>query len=90
MKQLLTRHYQAIRNRGLIDENTDTDDFLRKLEEEFIELCTEQERDLFVNEAIDCMCVITNMLTHMGVDIEKELLKNVLTQEKRANENRTN
>lgn len=85
MLKLFKRHYQAIVDRGLITKETETDDFLIKLEEEFIELCEEPGRELFIQEAIDCLCVITNMLQHLEVDIEKELLQNVIRQEARGN-----
>ena len=88
MKKLFKRHYQAIILRGLITDNTNINDFLRKIEEEFIELCIEQENDKFIQEAIDLIMVCVNMLQYKGVNIESELLKNILVQEKRAKLNK--
>jgi phosphoribosyl-ATP pyrophosphohydrolase len=86
MLNLLKRHYQAIVNRGLITKETGIDDFLVKLKEEYNELQDAYNDEQFIQESIDCMCVITNMLQHIGVDIEKELIKNIEVQERRANE----
>jgi phosphoribosyl-ATP pyrophosphohydrolase len=85
MKNLLKRHYQAIVNRGLITSKTQTSDFVKKIKEEFDEMQDAYNDEDFIQESIDCMCVITNMLQHLGVDIEKELIKNIEIQEKRAN-----
>lgn len=89
MKKLFQQHYQAIVKRGLINDDTNLDDFLDKLDEEVFEL--KESIDFWViekfkQESIDCICVLTNMLQHLGVDIEVELRKNIKIQEKRANE----
>jgi len=81
---LFKRHYNAIVKRGLIDKNTTTNEFHDKLHEELDELndvwtCKEE----FVKEATDCIHVLVNMLIHEGVDIEKELIKNIEHNETR-------
>lgn len=81
---LQLRHYEAIKKRGLINNKTKPEDFLEKLNEEFEELLYEDQEDLFIQEAIDCISVLNNMLIHMKVDIKEELLKNILVQEKRS------
>ena len=89
MKNLFERHYQAIVKRGLINDDTNLDDFLDKLDEEVFELKESIDfwvTEKFKQESIDCICVLTNMLQHYGVDIESELIKNIEIQEKRAYE----
>lgn len=97
MKKLFERHYQAIVKCGLIDDDTTILDFAEKIAEEQLELQKELFKSFFVGsnnleqEAIDLVCSTINMLVHFGYDIEQELLKNIETQEKRANEkNNTN
>ena len=96
MKKLFKRHYQSIVNRGLITENKTTIvDFKNKIREEFYELSDSITIDMYLNEvftdnskqeSIDLVMTVLNMLEYMGVDIEKELIKNIELQEKRANE----
>ena len=86
MKKLIKRHYQAIVSRLLITKKTTIQDFLNKLDEEVAELKSAKTKKEFNQEAIDCMCVIINMLQHFNVKIKKELIKNIEIQEKRANE----
>lgn len=93
MIKLLKRHYNAIVKRGLIKEETTLLDFVAKSEEEVLEYSIECYHEYYNNagknwkqEAIDLICSVTNALIHHNVDIEKELLKNIETQEKRANE----
>lgn len=87
MKQLFKEHYQAIIKRGLITKNTHVFEFLEKLDEEVKELNESFNYshldEKFVQEAIDCICVMTNMLQHFGVDIEKALKKNINFQKAR-------
>jgi NTP pyrophosphatase (non-canonical NTP hydrolase) len=98
MKKLLERHYEAIVKRGLINKTTSLLDFKIKINEEHRELIKAIYNDNDLNytfnilsddtkqEAIDIIMVIVNMLQHFNVDIEKELIKNIEIQEKRANE----
>ena len=95
MKELFKQHYQAIVNRGLINEHTSLFDFKCKIYEEYGELNDSLAQDHFTNssvvlsnesiqESIDLVMTVFNMLQHNGVDIEKELIKNIETQEKRV------
>lgn len=94
MKDLLLRHYIAIKQRGLISSDTSLDQFMDKLEEEYIELRSEyanyfdEQRNPdgdFIHEAIDVVMVILNMLQHYDVDFIDELKHNVKYQESRIN-----
>jgi NTP pyrophosphatase (non-canonical NTP hydrolase) len=104
MLKLIKRHYQATSNRGLITDDTDICDFKNKIIEEFNELITELDFNYYKipifgdqslsnslrQESIDLVITVLNMLHHYGVDIEKELLKNIELQEKRAKTTNTN
>ena len=87
MEELFFRHYQAIKARALINDNTTLNDILGKLEEELYEFREAIDFNLtekFRQETIDVICVLANMLKHMDVDLKTELEKNVITQEIRA------
>lgn len=87
MKELFKRHYQAIVKRGLIHDKVNIHDFFLKVTEEMQELSNAiYENDNIEQEAIDLMMTTVNLCTWLGIDIEKELLKNTEIQEKRANE----
>ncbi len=97
MKKLIIRHYNACINRGVIGVYTSLFDFKEKIKEEYTELNDSLENDLktdykpklsdeTIQESIDVVMSNLNMLMYNGVDIEKEILKNTLIQEKRANE----
>ncbi len=70
MKEVFKRHYKTIVNRGLITPETQATDFIKKLIEEVNELQDACNREDAIQEAIDCICVLTNMLIHHEVDIE--------------------
>lgn len=95
MQELFERHYQAIVERGLINDNTEVKDFINKMHEEFIEIRTlyddfEYNTREFDQEIIDLMCVCANSLIHYGINIEKELLKNIEKQEQCAKTQNSN
>ena len=91
MKDLFERHYQAIRKRGLITDKTTITDFYFKMLEEDKEASKEiihfmkspNNKDKMIQEIIDKICVCTNFLRHMDIDLELELCKNVIHQETR-------
>lgn len=93
MKTLLLQHYIAIKKRGLISVETTLDQFLMKLEEEYIEVgnayaddCLERKlpsSDL-VYEMTDLVMVVLNCFQHYGIDIEEQLRINIKRQEQRV------
>ena len=92
MKDLIERSYQAIRKRGLIDENTLFKDFIRKLEEEVIEveiitdvdgLVKFTEVEHFIEEWIDVFTVCHMFFKHFNIDYKKEFEKCVIKNETR-------
>ena len=92
MKNLLRLHYIAIKKRGLISAETTLDQFLMKLEEEYIEVqnayaddCNEHRipsSDL-IYEMTDMIMVALNCFQHYGIDFEKQLRINLKRQEQR-------
>lgn len=93
MNKLEKQHYEAIKERGLITEETTIYDFLKKVREEYNELNRELYLDAFetyglreetIQECVDLVQVIKNMLHHNGVDYNKALKKNVEIQLERA------
>ena len=91
MDKLIKRHYNAIVNRDLITPTTEPHEFLEKMEEELKEIFLSFNYgtgDELKQELIDLSMVCLNFLQYMKVDIKAELLKNVLIQEKRANESK--
>lgn len=73
MKELFQKHYEAIKKRGKINENTTNVDFIEKLMEEV----TEWIIDPSPQEAMDIICVMSNWLQENNYDIEDELRINL-------------
>lgn len=85
MKELIERSYQAIRNRGLINDNTHELEFLLKAKEELSE-CTEcfAHHEKYIEELTDLATVCIMQIRHLGYDFEKEFEKVIIKYEKRA------
>jgi uncharacterized protein YabN with tetrapyrrole methylase and pyrophosphatase domain len=81
---ILIDNYEAVKARGLINEFTTFNDFKKKLLEEIKEMenefdvTTGHENKEFESELIDCICVITNMALHYGIDIKQGLINNAI------------
>jgi len=87
LKELINRNYESIVARGLIQPHTANGEFLRKIREEYEELWQAVIHGLpgdAKEEASDIILVCMNMLHHMGADVEKELIKNIEKNERRA------
>ena len=88
MKALIKRHYEAVKQRGLIDDYVTLEAFRNKLREEIQEFWDadvyEESMDGdMAQEAIDVVGVIFNMLIHYGYDVEAEFKFNVEYQDSR-------
>lgn len=83
MINLLKRHYQSIRKRGLIKDNTKDFEFILKMDEELNEIADAKTKKERIKEVVDLMTVCTNYLIHQKQDIEKLLIKNIEHQETR-------
>jgi len=98
MKDLIKRSYEAIKQRGLIKEDTHEYEFFDKIEEEFHEVddavnlycsfMTKSDKDRYIEELTDLATVCIMQIHHLGYDFEKEFEKVVLKNEKRAKEKR--
>jgi len=77
MKELFLSHYEAIKLRGLINEETPFHEFLNKAEEE---LCEFADSKGDPNEAVDLICVMSNWLIHNHYDLETLLQDNLNVQ----------
>lgn len=94
MKNLLHNHYLLTQKRGLITPETTFDQFVAKIDEEYLELCNEYSdiaRDgfsvpsqSFINECTDLVMVVMNMFQHYDVDFEDQLKANIKVQESRV------
>ena len=94
MKNIYKEHYRIICERGLITPTTTSHEFIIKLDEEYHECLNEYADDLhmnkrfpsreFIQESVDVMMVIANMLTHLGLNVEKEIRTNIETQKQRC------
>ena len=83
MINLFKRHYQSIRKRGLIKDNTKDFEFILKMDEELNEIADAKTNKERIKEVVDLMTVCTNYLIHQKQDIEKLLIKNIEHQETR-------
>lgn len=96
MKKLIKRNYASIVARGLIKPTTNYYAFIEKFNEEVEELKEavdyikkSKHNDYSHFEAVkeelaDIILVGLNMAHHYGIDIEKELIKKIETNEQRA------
>lgn len=96
MEELIQRSYEAIKARGLINDNTDFLDFIEKLKEELIEVIdsetiynlekTEYYLKKYIEELIDLSTVCFMQIKHLGYNPIDEFEKVVIKNEKRAKE----
>jgi NTP pyrophosphatase (non-canonical NTP hydrolase) len=86
MKELITRSYQAILKRGLITDNTNKLDFIRKMYEELGEVNSnrwENHEKEYIEECTDLATVCIMQIHHLGYDFKKEFEKVVIKNETR-------
>jgi len=86
MKTLINRSYEAIKNRGLINEHTTEKDFFDKIEEEFNELKNAYSEENEIEEATDLATTCFMFLKFKGLDPIKEFEKVIIKNENRAND----
>lgn len=79
MKKLIEENYKSIVKRGLITPETNSNDFIMKLEEEVQEFIEAEKYSLNNEneELADIILVCLNYARHYGVDIESELKRKV-------------
>ena len=91
MEQLIKRSYESIKARGLIEKDTPRASFEAKILEEFTELMEAfifNDSIAIRNESTDLINTLLNFQYHHGIDSEKELIKCIEKQEKRAKDNK--
>jgi len=95
MRDLIDRFYMAIQQRGLINKETTSHDFMAKLREEMAEVEVEWRKAIFINniddpddpfydEIVDVIGVCINLLTYCDIDFIEAFEKCVNRNEKRA------
>ena len=92
IEDLINRHYEATKQRGLITPKTKTSQFISKMMEEDHEMFDEIIKNMWgernteevIQETIDSIMVRINYLKQKGVDMELALCRNVMKQEKRV------
>ena len=89
MNKTLKQHYQSVVSRGLITTTTRINDFIKKFHEESTEMLNEKiafdfkEKNNFKHEVIDTIATLTNMLIHLGYDVEELFKENINHQNNR-------
>jgi NTP pyrophosphatase (non-canonical NTP hydrolase) len=93
-QNLVNQNYQAVRDRGLINDETDFYDFMEKLEEETKEMADEyiypdfeddnNKQERFASELIDCISVLLNMARHYNIDVIDGLKENIIKNQEKA------
>lgn len=102
-QELIDQNYQAVCDRGLINDETDFYDFMEKLEEESKETAAAwnslnyvpqvktydftDDRKHFASEIIDCISVLLNMAKHYNIDVIEGLKANITKNQERAKNN---
>lgn len=102
-ENIVEDNYQAVKDRGLINDETDFYDFMEKLEEESKELASEWNsykyvprekgydhrfnKECFESELIDCLSVLLNMARHYNIDVIEGLKANIIKNQERAKNN---
>ena len=91
-EQLINRSYQAIKERGLIKDDTSAEEFIDKCYEEMDEV----SKAVYVNDACyveeltDLATVCIMQIHHMGYNFIDEFEKVVVKNEKRATDGKSN
>jgi len=82
LKEIQNRNYMATVNRGLIDEETTSLEFIEKLEEELNELMLATPINEHL-ELADIIIVCLNYAEHAGINIQKALEEKTIFNEQR-------
>jgi len=84
LKQIMQSNYEAVKNRGLIDDETTLPDFITKLQEEIGEFIKAKDEAEAAAELADIVGVCLNIASHYGIDLPAELGVMVRRNEVRA------
>jgi NTP pyrophosphatase (non-canonical NTP hydrolase) len=83
LKQIMAANYEAVKGRGLIDDETTLPEFITKLQEEIGEFIKAKDENEAAAELADIVGVCLNIASHYEIDLPAELGVMV-----RRNENR--
>ena len=85
--KLIERSYLAIKERGLIKNDTIESEFYLKMKEELLEICNSflESKERYIEECIDLATVCLMQVYHLGFDVSEQFIKVIEKNEKRAN-----
>lgn len=84
MKKIIEENYDSIVRRGLINKETNIDDFFDKLDEEVNEMKNSHNSNEFSFELADVILVCLNIAKHYNIDIEYFLKEKIKQNYERA------
>lgn len=83
LKQIMTANYEAVKGRGLIDDETTLPDFITKLQEEIGEFIKAKDEAEAAAELADVVGVCLNIASHYEIDLPTALEEMVSRNEDR-------
>lgn len=83
LKEIMDQNYEAVKNRGLIDDETTPPDFITKLQEEIGEFIKAKNEAEAAAELADIVGVCLNIASHYEIDLEAALEAMVKRNQKR-------
>ena len=83
LKQIMQSNYEAVKNRGLIDDETTLPDFITKLQEEIGEFIKAKDEAEAAAELADVVGVCLNIASHYEIDLPTALEEMVRRNEDR-------
>ena len=87
LQEIMAANYEAVKGRGLIDDETTLPEFITKLQEEIGELIKAKDEAEAAAELADIVGVCLNIASHYGIDLPAELGVMVRRNEVRAQKN---
>lgn len=73
LQEIMQSNYEAVKNRGLIDDETTLPDFITKLQEEIGEFIKAKDDEQAAAELADVVGVCLNIASHYEIDLQKAL-----------------
>lgn len=84
LQEIMNSNYEAVKDRGLIDDETTLPDFITKLQEEIGEFIKAKDEQEAAAELADIVGVCLNIASHYEIDLQKALEEMVERNEKRT------
>ena len=73
LQEIMAANYEAVKGRGLIDDETTLPEFITKLQEEIGEFIKAKDEAEAAAELADVVGVCLNIASHYGIDLPAEL-----------------